>query len=117
MFMPKYLENEVKIDEELPVSQEPSSAQFITSPKIIEGTITRTTINQVIIDSIEEGSDLQIQGWQFNGAFSATDADTVAWGAGTLTMGDGQTFAIGASNTGNMAAITYIYFAKDEEKI
>lgn len=51
--------------------------------------------------------------WVFSGTFSVTDADTVAWGAGTLTTEAGDTYAIGASNTGNMAAKTYIYFDVD----
>lgn len=48
--------------------------------------------------------------WVFSGTFSVTDADTVAWGAGTLTTEDGNAYSIGAGNTGNMAAKTYIYF-------
>ncbi len=48
--------------------------------------------------------------WSFDGTFSSTDLDTVAWGAGTLTLSDGRTFSIGGSNTGNMAARTYIYW-------
>lgn len=51
--------------------------------------------------------------WVFSGAFSVTDADTVAWGSGTLTTEDGHTYSIGAGNTGNMAAKTYIYFDID----
>lgn len=51
--------------------------------------------------------------WVFSGTFSSSDADMVAWGAGTLTTEDGHTYAIGASNTGNMAAKTYIYFDVD----
>lgn len=52
-------------------------------------------------------------GWVFSGTFSASDADTVAWGAGTLTTEAGDAYSIGASNTGNMAAKTYIYFDVD----
>lgn len=53
---------------------------------------------------------LSIQGWSHNIAFSVTDADTVAWAAGTLSLADGTDFSIAASNTGNMSATTYIYF-------
>ncbi len=42
--------------------------------------------------------------------FSATDEDTVAWAAGTLTLSDGTVYNISSGNTGNMAAITFIYF-------
>lgn len=48
--------------------------------------------------------------WNYSGTWSVTDADTVAWGAGTLTTSDGGSYSISGSNTGNMAAKTYIYF-------
>lgn len=48
--------------------------------------------------------------WNFSGTWSVTDADTVAWGAGTLTTSDGGSYSITGSNTGNMSAKTYIYF-------
>lgn len=43
--------------------------------------------------------------------FSATDNDTVAWTAGTITFASSTAYTIGASNTGNMAstALRYIY--------
>lgn len=49
--------------------------------------------------------------WTFSGTWSVTDADTVAWGSGTLTTSNGGSYSITGSNTGNMAAKTYIYFA------
>jgi len=64
---------------------------------------------------IEDGSitpakgDISIQGWQHNMDFSASDNDTVAWGAGVVTISAGSTYNIDAGNTGNMAATTYIY--------
>lgn len=48
--------------------------------------------------------------WSFSGTFSVTDADTVAWGSGTLTTSNGGSYSITGSNTGNMTAKTYIYF-------
>lgn len=66
----------------------------------------------VQLKNLSSGSLLSIQGWQFDGAFSATDLDTVAWGSGTLTFEDGNTYSITASNTGNIAARTYIYWDK-----
>lgn len=62
------------------------------------------------IISVREGSELAIQNWQFSGVFSASDLNTVAWTAGTLKLMNGQSYAIDAGNTGNMAAVTYIYF-------
>lgn len=67
----------------------------------------------VAIESIGVGTDLSIQGWQNDMTFSATDADTVAWTSGTITMRDGTTFSIDAGNTGNISASTYIYFDKN----
>lgn len=41
--------------------------------------------------------------------FSVTDADTIAWASGTINLSNGRSFSIDAGNTGNMAALTYIY--------
>ena len=71
------------------------------------------TLDGLTIKNLQRGSDLAIQDWQLDCTFSATDSDTVAWGAGTLTLADGRTFSIGAGNTGNMAAFTYIYFDRE----
>ena len=49
------------------------------------------------------------RGWSQTCAFSVTDADTVAWGAGTFTSADGTAYSISGGNTGNMAAKTYVY--------
>jgi len=49
-------------------------------------------------------------GWVTTTTFSSTDADTVAWASGTLTQADGTSRSITGSNTGDMAALTYIYF-------
>lgn len=51
-----------------------------------------------------------IRGWSQTCVFSPTDTDTVAWGSGNLILSDGTSYSITASNTGNMAARTYIYF-------
>ena len=56
------------------------------------------------------GVNIANNNWNFSGAWSVTDADTVAWGAGTLTTSDGSSYSITGSNTGNMVAKTYIYF-------
>ena len=53
--------------------------------------------------------NLAMRGWDQTCAFTATDLDTVSWGAGSFVASDGTTYAIGAGNTGNMAAKTYIY--------
>ena len=81
---------------------------------IADGTfvLNGQSISNSIITSIGSGSELSIQGWQFNGTFSSTDYNTVSWTLGTLSFLDGQTFSIVAGNTGNMASLTYVYFDK-----
>lgn len=54
-------------------------------------------------------TNIAAQGWVFSGVWSVTDADTVAWGAGTFTTAAGTAYSITSGNTGNMAAKTYIY--------
>lgn len=63
-------------------------------------------------DSIasDEINDPSLLGWQFDGPFSASDYNTVAWGVGTLRFSDGTTHSILAGNTGAMSALTYVYF-------
>ena len=70
------------------------------------------TVNDALVTGIAAGSELTIQGWQCTCVFSATDADTVAWGAGVFTLADGTAYNIDAGNTGNMAARNYIYLNK-----
>jgi len=67
------------------------------------------SISSPIITAIQDGSEIAIQGWQFSGLFSATDYRIVAWTTGTITLMNGHTYSIAAGNTGNMAALTYIY--------
>ena len=84
--------------------------------RMLSGEITNQAGNVSItplgttLTALASGSLLNIQGWTFSGTFSASDSDTVAWTAGTLTFGDGTTYSISAGNTGNIAALTYIYF-------
>ncbi len=70
------------------------------------GDITGNSISGIPNDS---STDISLLGWQQNMTFSATDLDTVAWTSGTITLSNGRTFSISAGNTGNMAAVTYIY--------
>lgn len=72
---------------------------------------TGTALNIVgaTVSGLAAGSEAAIQEWTYSGAFSSSDADTVAWASGTLTFVDGTAYSITGSNTGNMAAFTYIY--------
>jgi len=75
-----------------------TNAEQLNGASIAPGTIPAATL------------DLGNWGWTQTCAFSMTDADTVSWGPGTFTSANGSTvLAIGASNTGNMAATTYVY--------
>jgi len=41
--------------------------------------------------------------------WTATDYNTATWSAGTITMSDGTSYSIVTGNTGNIAALTYVY--------
>lgn len=64
-------------------------------------------IRQIIVDP---GIPIASRGWAHDLVFSATDQNTVAWEAGTITLAGGVgSFSIDAGNTGDIADITYIY--------
>lgn len=68
------------------------------------------TINGQQITPGTVALDIANWGWTQSCVFSSSDADTVAWTSGTFTSADGTTvYSIGASNTGNMVALTYVY--------
>ena len=67
------------------------------------------TVTGSILTSLAAGTEKSIQSISHDLVFSASDADTVSWGSGTITMLEGTTYSIDAGNTGNMAARTYIY--------
>ena len=83
-----------------------------------------TLTGSVIATDFQPGTDIAIQGWSSTLTFSATDADTVAWGAETIVLLDGTTYNISASNTDTrltaasltspMNALTYIYLDINE---
>ena len=82
----------------------------ISADKILTGTLTALQISSGTITAglLKTGG----QAFSHNITFSSTDADTVAWTAGTLTTADGTDYSIDAGNTGNMTARTYIYLDK-----
>lgn len=101
-----FIYNQV-VREPLPLKQEDvsvSSPNVVTQPvrfanAIIEGRST------VVLSSI----DIAARGWTQSSVFAITDLDTVEWSAGVFTSANGITYTIGAGNTGNMSAKTYIY--------
>jgi hypothetical protein len=72
-------------------------------------TIDGATLSTPTITALQAGSEIAIQGWQSTLVFSATDNDTVAWASGAITLMDGTVYSITGANTGNMAALTYVY--------
>lgn len=68
-------------------------------------------LSQGHVSSSNIGDD-SLLSWTSSISFSSTDEDTVAWGAGSIVLGNGTTYSIGANNTGNMTALTYIYLDK-----
>ena len=70
---------------------------------------TVTLSGSVKINDIITGSEISIQGWTHDMVFSVTDADTIAWSSGTITLMNADTYSIDSGNTGNMAAKTYVY--------
>jgi hypothetical protein len=54
-------------------------------------------------------TDISLLEKTHNLVFSVTDANTIAWTSGTVTLSNGRTFSISSGNTGNMSALTYIY--------
>lgn len=52
-------------------------------------------------------------GWSHDLAFTSSDHNTVAWSSGSIETADGTTYSIDAGNTGNIAAVTYIYLDTD----
>lgn len=101
----------------------PGSAEFrvtesgalFASTATVTGALTTgagSSVNgtYLVASSVLSGSvNLALMSWTITCVFSITDADTVAWGAGTLTAADGTAYSISAGNTGNMAARTFVY--------
>lgn len=83
-----------------------AGAVTASSMTITGGSITTTPISGIPNNT---STDISLLEKSHNLVFSATDADTVAWSSGTITLSNGRTFSISAGNTGNMSALTYIY--------
>jgi len=107
-------EQEVRaiISNELIFFREPStlSGGSIQSSNYTDSTGFKIGGDGITLRELLAGSDPSIQGWGNTMTFSAIDADTVSWTAGTVTLTDGSIYNIDTGNTGNMSALTYIYF-------
>lgn len=73
------------------------------------GIATFTNINITGGSVLNAVLDTSVLGATSDITFSVTDSDTIAWSAGTIRNAAGATFSIALGNTGNMAALTYIY--------
>lgn len=93
-----------------------SSGVLNCTAAVISGAITTTSGSLLDGGYLDDGTvtsskgSLAIVAWTQTCAFTVTDADTVAWASGSLTLSDGTVYSISGSNTGNMSAKTYIYF-------
>jgi hypothetical protein len=74
--------------------------------------LNNATLNGALLASIVSGTDIAIQGWSSSLAFSASTYRKVGWTAGVIMLTDGTSFSIGAGDTGDISAKTYIYFDK-----
>lgn len=82
------------------------------TPLIGEG----LTVTNLTADNIKSGTittkllTVASRGFVSTLVWTATDHDTASWAAGTLVFSDGTSYSISAGNTGNISALTYVYF-------
>lgn len=87
---------------------EPADFPGVIEGEIANGAVTSDAIaaGAVVASKLTESS----QGWSTDLVFSASDHNTVAWTSGTIKFTGGSSASIASGNTGNMAALTYIYY-------
>lgn len=73
------------------------NGEVIASDLTITGGSVPTSLLTGIVD--QGNLDVANAGWSQTCAFSVTDLDTVAWGAGSFITASGTTYSINASNT------------------
>lgn len=83
-----------------------AGAAFFSNVTISGGSLSGTPISAIPNDT---NTDISLLEKTHNLTFSVTNATTVAWTSGTITLSNGRTFSISSGNTGSMAALTYIY--------
>lgn len=89
-----------------PFSVTKAGAVTASNITITGGSIASTPITSIPNDTNTITSLLE-KTWTM--VFSVTDSNTIAWTSGTITLSNGRTFSISSGNTGNMAALSYIY--------
>lgn len=55
-----------------------------------------------------------IAGWSTNVGWSASDYNTVTWTSGSIYLPDWTTLSVSSWSTGNMSAMTYIYYDQSD---
>jgi hypothetical protein len=90
------------------ISTRPEGADFRTD-MFVKGNLT---VNGTINSSILYGPPGS-QSWATNIVFNSDSQTQVSWGSGTIQTLDTTTYGISGSNTGTMAALTYIYLDLD----
>lgn len=91
-----------------------TSGNLFANSVTLSGAITTGAGSSIVSDYLsgiiaQANLNVSNRGWTQTSVFSVTDADTVAWGAGTFTSADGTAYSIAGANTGNMTLKTYIY--------
>ena len=109
----KVIEQE-KIDEQpLPesvswdtISDKPTSLADIS----IDDATTLATASTNATNAVAGLANKAIQGWSFDGVFSATGNNAIAWTGGTLRFSDGTSYTISSGSLSSIAALSYVYF-------
>lgn len=83
-----------------------TGAATFSSMTITGGAISGTPISGIPNDT---STDISLLEKTHTMVFSVTDSNTIAWTSGTVTLSNGRTFSISSGNTGNMAALSYLY--------
>ena len=91
---PESLYDSVNIGELFAAGSTPVSGELIQA-----GAVTQDKINGI-----------SILGWVGNFLFTALSNTKVGWNIGSITLANGTVYTIQAGDTGDMSAVTYIYF-------
>lgn len=65
------------------------------------------------IQNVAIGTDISLLGWQSTVIFSSPSYNRIDWTSGTITLSNGESFAVDAGSVTSIAALRYIYIDKD----
>lgn len=91
----------------------PTNILLISSISTHLGSMADGSFDTLTLKLLDNDSDLAIQQWGLDSVFSSVDLNTVQWTSGTLMFADGQSYSISSGNTGNISALSYIFFDPD----